>query len=55
MTDNDIKLINTASQLHHSHYREIDDLIAQADTDEARRQLNDYYWLYYALTHDISD
>ncbi len=55
MTDNDIKLINTASQLHHSHYREIDGLIAQADTDEARRQLNDYYWLYYDLTHDISD
>lgn len=55
MTDNDLNLINIAAHLHHSRYREIDDLIAQADTDEARRQLDDYYWLYYDLTHDISD
>lgn len=40
MTEHDKKLIAKAESLPRWYYRDIDALIAEADTDEARRKLN---------------
>lgn len=41
MTEHDKKLIAKAESLPRWYYRDIDALIAQADTDEARQRLFD--------------
>ena len=40
MTEHDKKLIAKAESLPRWYYRDINALIAEADTDEARRKLN---------------
>lgn len=52
MTHFDKQLIDKAEALNRFDYREIDKLIPQADTDEARRILNDIRWERYYLVQE---
>lgn len=40
MTDNDIQLIDEARRIHYTAWWQVDDMAAEADTDEARAELH---------------
>ncbi len=52
MTDFDKKLIEKARNFRHWDYRNIDVLIAIADTEEARKQLINIRWKLYDLVQE---
>lgn len=49
MTDFDRQLIDEARKVNRWHYREIDELIPQAETPEARERLTWIRWELYDL------
>lgn len=52
MTDFDKKLIEKANNFRRWDYRNIDVLIAIADTEEARKQLTNIRWELYDLVQE---
>lgn len=52
MTDFDKKLIEKAQNFRRWDYRDIDVLISIADTEEARKQLNNIRWELYDLVKE---